>query len=105
MSFSKSVLAPRRVLALLAIAALACASSGGTENKADSPDADTLDCSALTACGGDLGCPGDSKCFKLKACPEFVCASLQQACRAECGAGVDCLLLESQPLLLSLIHI
>jgi hypothetical protein len=102
MSLSKSILAPRRLAALLAIVGLACASSGSSEGGAEAPDSDpdALDCSALAACDDKLQCSGEAKCFKLKSCPEFVCVSVKQACRAECGAGNDCLLLESQPMLM-----
>ncbi|HVJ21927.1 MAG TPA: hypothetical protein VM686_41265 [Polyangiaceae bacterium] len=105
MSLSKSILAPRRLCALLAFVGLACASSGSSGGGADSADPeaedeDALDCSALQACGDKLDCSGEARCFKLKSCPEFVCVSVKQACKAECGAGNDCLLLESQPLLM-----
>ena len=95
-SFRKSTSAPRRVMALLALIGLACASSGAGEG-ASSPD--TLDCSSLKTCD-KLQCSGGDSCFKLKSCPEFVCISVEAACKNECQGG-KCLVLESQPMLLN----
>ncbi|HEV8244573.1 MAG TPA: hypothetical protein VGP93_02265 [Polyangiaceae bacterium] len=100
MSLSKSTFAPRRVVALLALVGFACASSGRSDHGAASADTDGVDCSALHACGDQLRCSGGAKCFKLKSCPGFVCASMKLACSAECG-GADCLVLESQPMMMS----
>jgi hypothetical protein len=90
---------PRRVMALLALIALACASSGGASEGAASPD--ELDCSSLELCDDKLTCSGGAQCFKLKSCPKFVCASVEEACRGECHGGGKCLVLESQPMLLT----
>src|SRR5258706_14981597 len=99
MSPSKSTFAPRRVAALLALVGFACA-SGSSDHGAASADTGGVDCSALHACGDQLRCSGEAKCFKLKSCPGFVCASMKLACRAECGSA-DCLVFESQPMMMS----
>lgn len=98
-SDSKWVSAHRRVVVLLALIALACASSGS--GAADAPDEAGVDCSALSSCDDKLQCGGGARCFKLKSCSGFVCAEVKTACRSECGAGADCLVLESQPMMLS----
>lgn len=99
MSESKWVSAPRRVVVLLALIGLACASSGS--GAAGAPDESGVDCSALSPCDDKLQCSGAGQCFKLKSCSGFVCAEVKTACRSECGAGADCLVLESQPMMLS----
>ena len=99
MAWAKSTFAPR-ALALLALIALACASSGGSGDGAASPDDGSVDCATLSACADGLKCSGKDQCFKLKGCPGFVCTSAKVACKSDC-AGRDCLLLESQPMMLS----
>ncbi len=98
MSVPKSSFAPRRWVTVLALMVIACASSGG--DGAHSPDDQSVDCTALSACNDKLQCSGKAQCFKLKSCPGFVCASAKLACKSECGGG-DCLLLESQPMMMS----
>jgi hypothetical protein len=96
MSFSKLT----RALLLPALTIVACASSGG--GGADAPGDDgAVDCSTLPACDDKLQCSGGDQCFKLKRCDGFVCAGAKVACKSECGVGADCLLLESQPMMLS----
>ncbi len=101
MSFSQSIGAPRRVVALLAILCCACAASGSSDDRAVSPDTAGVDCSELAACGEQLQCSGTEQCFKLKSCPRFVCVQTKLACRSECGPSADCLVLESYPMMLS----
>ena len=100
MSSSKSTFAPCCLLALLGLVGFSCASSGSSGGAA-SPDGDeAVDCTTLPKCGDKLECSGGAQCFKLKSCPGFRCTDVKLACRSDC-AGADCLVLESQPMLLS----
>jgi hypothetical protein len=102
MAFSQPLLSLSRALALLSFLVLACASSSGSDG-AVAPDADQpeeFDCGSLTTCDDGQACSDGAPCFKLKRCPGFVCAATQAACNAECGAGANCLVLESQPMLI-----
>ena len=100
MSLTKSFSA-RRAAALLALMVLACAASGSSgDGAASSDDPAGVDCSTLPTCEDGVHCSGGAQCFKLKSCPGFVCAEAKVACRGECSGG-DCLVLESQPMMLS----
>jgi len=96
-TFSKSTSAQRRVLALLALIGLACASGGSSGDGAASPDG--VDCGSLTACDDNQQCGNGAQCFKIKSCPGFVCADVKTACEFECGSR-DCLVLESHPMMI-----
>ena len=97
MTFSKSISAPRRLVALLTLIGLACASGGSSGDGAASPE--SVDCDSLAACDDEQQCGGGAQCFKIKSCPGFVCANVQAACKLECGSR-DCLVLESQPMMI-----
>jgi len=64
------------------------------------PRPDGVDCGSLTPCDDQQQCGGGAQCFKIKACPGFVCTNVQAACKLECGSQA-CLVLESQPMMMS----
>jgi hypothetical protein len=96
MTSSKSTWASRRVVAVLVLICLACASGNSSGDGPASPD--DVDCDSLTACDGEK-CSDGAQCFKIKGCPGFVCTDVQAACKLECGSR-KCLVLESQPMMI-----
>jgi hypothetical protein len=96
-TFPSSTSTPRRVVALLALIVVACASAGGSGDGAAT--ADEVSCDSLSACDDQQQCSDRSQCFKVKKCPGFVCAKVEVACKLECGSGA-CMVLESQPMMI-----
>jgi hypothetical protein len=81
MTFSKSTWAPRRFVAFLALLGVACAAAGSSGDGASSPDG--VSCNSFTACDDQQQCSDGAQCFKL-----------------ECGSRA-CVVLESQPMMIS----